>query len=386
MIPRHLSDLVLKMAGKMPIISITGPRQSGKTTLAKACFPHYTYVNLESPETRLAASTDPKAFLKQHQQGLIVDEVQRLPELFSWLQVLSDESGKTGEYILTGSQNFLLSRNISQTLAGRVFVSHLLPFSLSELSAANLLENDLDVTMVKGFYPRIFDKDIAPDLFYPSYNQTYLERDIAGLISMQNMTLFRKFMELLAGRVGQMINFSSLAIEVGVDYKTIQSWCSLLESGFMIFFLRPWHVNFSKRVVKSPKLYFYDTGLACNLLGVRSSDDLKRHWARGALFENMIISDVKKNLAHNADQTSLYFWRDNKGVEVDLLLVGPLETKAIEIKSGSTINASFFSNLEKFETYSDRPLSKFIVYGGDEIKKIKGTTLLPWREALSIPG
>lgn len=386
MIERRLSDVILKMAGKMPIISITGPRQSGKTTLAKACFSHYAYVNLESPETRLAASTDPKAFLKQHQQGLIVDEVQRLPELFSWLQVLSDESGKTGEYILTGSQNFLLSRNISQTLAGRVFVSHLLPFSLSELSAANFLEDDLDVTMVKGFYPRIFDKDIAPELFYPSYNQTYLERDIAGLISMQNMTLFRKFMELLAGRVGQMINFSSLAIEVGVDYKTIQSWCSLLESGFVIFFLRPWHVNFSKRVVKSPKLYFYDTGLACNLLGVRSSDDLKRHWARGSLFENMIISDVKKNLAHNADQTSLYFWRDNKGVEVDLLLAGPLETKAIEIKSGSTINASFFSNLEKFETYSDRPLSKYIVYGGDEIKKIKGTTFLPWREALSILG
>lgn len=381
MIKRDLAPLILKMAGKMPILSITGPRQSGKTTLAKACFPDYTYVNLESPETRLEATVDPKAFLKQHKRGLIIDEAQHLPELFSWLQVLSDESGKTGEYILTGSQNFLLAQNISQSLAGRVFISHLLPFSISEISAANLLDGDVNEVMLKGFYPRVFDKDIDPQLFYPSYNQTYLERDIAGLVSSQNMSLFRKFMELLAGRTGQMINFSALAVEVGVDYKTIQSWSSLLERGFMIFFLRPWHINFSKRIVKTPKLYFYDTGLACNLLGIRSSDELKKHWARGALFENMVISDIKKNLAHRAEQTPLYFWRDNKGVEVDLLLEGPLGTKVVEIKSGSTINASYFSNLEKFEKYSDRPLSKFIVYGGSENKNMKNTKIATWQHA-----
>lgn len=381
MINRELGELIREMAEKMPMVSITGPRQSGKTTLAKACFPDYGYVNLESPETRLAATADPKAFLRQHTRGLIIDEVQRLPELFSWLQVISDEGGKTGEFILTGSQNFLLKQNISQTLAGRVFVSHLLPFSLSELSAAKLLPDDVNETIRKGFYPRIYDRDIRPELFYPSYNQTYLERDIGSLVSSQNLNSFRRFMELLAGRTGQMINFSALAIEAGVDYKTIQAWCSLLETGFMIFFLRPWFVNFSKRTVKTSKVYFYDTGLACDLLGIRSADELKKHWARGSLFENMVIADLKKKLLHAADPTSIYFWRDNKGVEIDLIIAGALETKAVEIKSGTTINPAFFQSIEKFESYADRPVQKFIIYGGDQRQTIRQTTLLPWRDA-----
>lgn len=380
MIARQLGPLITEMAGKMPIISITGPRQSGKTTLAKMCFPGYDYANLESPETRLAAMDDPKAFLKQHSGGLIIDEAQRFPDLFSYLQVISDESGKPGEYIITGSQNFLLKQNISQSLAGRVFISHLLPFSMSELSAGNLLPPDVNEAIFKGFYPRLYDKDIAPALFYPSYNQTYLERDIGGLVSPQNMNLFRKFMELLAGRTGQIINFSALGIEVGVDYKTIQSWCSLLEAGFMIFFLRPYFKNFSKRIVKSPKVYFYDTGLACNLLGIKSAAELTKHWARGALFENMVISDIAKNYSNAGQQPSLYFWRDNKGVEIDLLLPEALTIKAVEIKSGTTVNSSFFSNLEKFERYPGTALSKILVYGGDRRQTIKGTTIVPWRE------
>lgn len=384
MIERELTDRIRQMAEKMPMISITGPRQSGKTTLVKACFPDYGYVNLESPETRLAATADPKAFLKQHTRGLIIDEAQRFPELFSWLQVISDESGKTGEFILTGSQNFLLKENISQSLAGRVFVSHLLPFSISELAAAKLLGDDADEIIHKGFYPRIYDRDIPAELFFPSYNQTYLERDIGGLVSSQNMNSFRKFMELLAGRTGQMINFSALAIETGVDYKTIQAWCSLLETGFMIFFLRPWFENFSKRIVKNRKVYFYDTGLACNLLGVRSPDELKNHWARGALFENMVIADIKKKLLHTSDPTNLYFWRDNKGVEIDLVIAGALQTKVVEIKSGTTINSSYFSNLDKMQKYADRPLSKFIVYGGDQPQSIRGTMILPWKDAAKI--
>ena len=379
MVDRKLSEIIKAMAGKMPVISITGPRQSGKTTLAKSCFSDYTYVNLESPETRLAASADPKSFLKYQGKGLIIDEVQRFPELFSWLQVTSDASGRTGEFILTGSQNFLLKQNISQSLAGRVFISHLLPFSISELASASLLPADADEAMLKGFYPRVYDRDIAPELFYPSYNQTYLERDIGEMVNPRNMNLFRRFMELLAGRTGQLINFSSLAIEVGVDHKTIQSWCSLLETGFMIFFLRPWFVNFSKRIVKTPKVYFYDTGLAANLLGIRSASELRRHWARGALFENMVIADILKNQSHAADQTPLYFWRDNKGVEIDLVIAGAVETKVIEIKSGSTINPAFFANLERFEGYADRPLSKFVIYGGDQRQSIRGTTALPWK-------
>lgn len=251
---------------------------------------------------------------------------------------------------------------------------------MSELSAGNLLPPDVNEAIFKGFYPRLYDKDIAPALFYPSYNQTYLERDIGGLVSPQNMNLFRKFMELLAGRTGQIINFSALGIEVGVDYKTIQSWCSLLEAGFMIFFLRPYFKNFSKRIVKSPKVYFYDTGLACNLLGIKSAAELTKHWARGALFENMVISDIAKNYSNAGQQPSLYFWRDNKGVEIDLLLPEALTIKAVEIKSGTTVNSSFFSNLEKFERYPGTALSKILVYGGDRRQTIKGTTIVPWRE------
>src|SRR5260221_4792676 len=357
MVSRDLKSILLTMAGKMPIISITGPRQSGKTTLSKMCFPDYDYVNLESPETRRAAEEDPKAFLQTHKQGLIIDEAQRMPDLFSYLQIVSDEKGKTGEYILTGSQNFLLKQTISQSLAGRVFVSHLLPFSLHELRQAELLPENPNEAILKGFYPRLYDKDIEPALFYPSYNQTYLERDIAGLVSATNINAFRKFMELLAGRTGQLINFSALSIEVGVDYKTIQSWCSLLETGFMIFFLRPFHKNYSKRIVKNPKIYFCDTGLACTLLGIKSADDVGKHWARGALFENMMVADCMKGFYNAGQRPPVYFWRDSKGLEIDLLIEESSGIKAVEIKSGTTINTDFFSSLEKIEKIAGDPLS-----------------------------
>lgn len=381
MIERQIAPLIVEMAGKMPLISITGPRQAGKTTLAKICFPDYQYANLESPETRLTATTDPKAFLTQHEKGLIIDEAQRYPELFSYLQVISDESGRSGEFILTGSQNFLLKKNITQSLAGRVFVSHLLPFSIAELTAARRLADNVNECMLKGFFPRVHDKDIAPALFYPSYNQTYLERDIGGLVAPQNINLFRKFMELLAGRTGQMINFSALAVEVGVDYKTIQSWCSLLEAGFMIFFLRPYFKNFSKRIVKSPKLYFYDTGLACHLLGIRSPEELSRHWARGALFENLIIADLAKDFSNAGQRAPFYFWRDSKGTEIDLLIPGVSHLTVIEIKSGTTINPGFLSSLERFQRYADTPLTKFIIYGGDLKQRVRDVTVLPWSAA-----
>ena len=386
MIHRDLAQIIVQMAEKMPIISITGPRQSGKTTLSKHCFPDYEYVNLESPETRLVALEDPKSFLRIHKKGMIIDEAQRMPDLFSYLQVLSDESGKTGEYILTGSQNFLLHKTISQSLAGRVFVSHLLPLSLHELKSAGILAANPNEAIHKGFYPRVYDKDIEPSLFYPSYNQTYLERDIAGLVQANNINSFRKFMELLAGRVGQLINFSSLSIEVGVDYKTIQSWCSLLEAGFLVFFLRPYHQNFSKRIVKSAKAYFYDTGLACSLLGINASIDVEKHWARGALFENMIVADCMKGFYNKGKREALYFWRDSRGLEIDLIIEDSTGVKAIEIKSGTTINADFFSNLEKFEKLSGRPLSKYIVFGGDSPIALRETRVLPWFETTGIIG
>lgn len=386
MISRSLQTIILEMATKMPIISITGPRQSGKTTLSKACFPDYEYANLESPETRLAAMEDPKSFLQSHKNGLIIDEVQRLPELFSYLQVISDESGTAGEYILSGSQNFLLMKNIGQSLAGRVFVSHLLPLSISELSQAKMLPPGPGKALLKGFYPRIYDKDIEPTLFYPSYNQTYLERDIAALVNPNNINTFRKFMELLAGRIGQLINFSAISIEVGVDYKTIQSWCSLLETGFMIFFLRPFHENFSKRLVKSPKVYFYDTGLACSLLGIKTVEDTTKHWARGSLFENMVIADVVKNFYNQGIRPPVYFWRDSKGLEVDLIIEESLRIKVVEIKSGTTIQPDYFSSLEKLEKMANRPVSKYVIYGGQLGSSRKGTTVLPWFEVEKLTG
>lgn len=378
MIQRDLTPLIQKMAGKMPVISITGPRQSGKTTLARHCFPDYTYVNLESPETRLFATEDPKAFLRQHQTGLIIDEAQRVPELFSYLQVASDESGRTGEYIVTGSQNFMLLRSISQSLAGRVFLTHLLPFSIHELAQAGQRPQTADEAMVKGFYPRLYDKDIAAPLFYPSYIQTYLERDIGDLVNPGNLLAFRKFMALLAGRTGQLTNFSSLGIEVGVDYKTIQSWCSLLETGFIIFFLRPYHRNFSKRIVKTAKVYFHDTGLAANLLGITSAANLQNHWARGALFENLVIADTLKGFYHRGQRPPVFFWRDSKGLEVDLIIEEGATLKAVEIKSGATVTPAFFTNLQRFAKLADGPLETSVVYGGETTQSLRGTRVLPW--------
>jgi predicted AAA+ superfamily ATPase len=378
MIKREIGTILLEMAKKMPIISITGPRQSGKTTLARQCYPDHDYVNLESPETRLVASEDPKAFLNNHRKGLIIDEAQRLPELFSYLQVISDENGKAGEFIITGSQNFSLMRSLSQSLAGRVFTSHLLPFSLRELKQARQLPKNVNELIIKGFYPRLYDKEIEPTLFYPSYEQTYLERDIAGLVNPTNLNAFRKFMQLLAGRTGQLINFSSLSIEVGVDYKTIQSWCSLLETGFIIFFLKPFHKNFSKRIVKSPKVYFFDTGLACSLLNIKSSADLEKHWARGALFENMVVADRLKNFFNTGQKPPVFFWRDNKGLEIDLLIEEANRLQAIEIKSGTTLTTDYLKNIDRFRKLVGDAVDTYVVYGGDTALSQKNTTILPW--------
>jgi predicted AAA+ superfamily ATPase len=380
MIKRELEPIILQMAQKMPIVSISGPRQAGKTTLAKMCFPHYRYVNLESPETRLAAVEDPKGFLRNNGHGLIIDEAQRVPELFSYLQAISDETGRPGEYILTGSQNFLFMRTISQSLAGRVFLTHLLPFSLHELDSAGRRPSGANNLMVQGFYPRLYDKQIEPGFFYPSYSQTYLERDIASLVHAGNLIRFRKFMELLAGRTGQLINFSALGVEVGVDYKTIQSWCSMLEASFIIFFLRPFHRNFSKRIIKSSKIYFYDTGLACHLLGITTAADVERHWARGALFENLVIADYMKDFFNRGVRPPLYFWRDNKGVEVDLLMEEAGTLKAIEIKSGTTVTGDYFTNIGKFSEMSGGDVTGYVVYGGDETSRRSNGMVLPWFE------
>ena len=373
------------MATKMPVISITGPRQSGKTTMARQCFPGYTYVNLENPDTFEDAVNDPRQFLTRHKKGIIIDEAQLLPNLFSYIQALSDESGKTGEYILTGSQNFLLSAKISQSLAGRVFVTHLLPFSLDELKKTKYWKEDAFEFIVNGFYPRVYDKKIKPELFYPSYIQTYTERDIRQIINVSNLHTFQKFMRIAAGRIGQLINFSNIANDIGVDLKTIKSWFSILETSFIIYFLPPHFNNFTKRLVKTPKLYFYDTGLACSLLGIKKKEDLMNHWAKGALFENMIITDMIKNYYNKAQTPPIYFWRDNTGNEVDCLLDEGASIKNIEIKSSATINADFFKGLNYYNSISkNNPENSFLFYNGLSNSKRSQAKVLSWKNTMDV--
>ncbi|TZF82215.1 ATP-binding protein [Pedobacter sp. BS3] len=385
MIARKLTKQITLMATKMPVISITGPRQSGKTTLAKQCFPQYTYVNLENPDTFDEAKSDPRLFLTQHKEGLIIDEVQLIPELFSYIQTLSDERNKPGEYILTGSQNFLLSAKISQSLAGRVFITHLLPFSLSELKNTEYWIENPDYFILKGFYPRIYDKDIPVDLYYPSYIQTYAERDVRQLVNVSNLHLFQKFMRLAAGRIGQLLNYNSMANELGVDLKTVKSWFSILETSFIAFFLQPHFRNFSKRLVKTPKLYFYDTGLACSLLGIKKEDDLNSHWAKGALFENLVIVDIAKNYLNNAQNPPLFFWRDNTGNELDCLIDEGLTVKSIEIKSATTLNNEFFKNLNYYNKLSGNDSENtFLLYGGNKNGTRKEAKVLSWKNTNEI--
>ncbi|MCL2651362.1 MAG: ATP-binding protein [Candidatus Azobacteroides sp.] len=371
------------MAGKMPVISITGPRQSGKTTVAKMCFPDYDYVNLENPDTLEEAKTDPRSFLTNFKQGLIIDEVQLLPELFSYIQTISDERNHTGEFILTGSQNFLLSAKISQSLAGRVFITHLLPLSIVELQEANLLSENYETHLFKGFYPRIYDKNIEPAMFYPSYIQTYAERDIRQIVNVSNLFLFQKFMRLAAGRIGQLLNYSNIANELGIDLKTVQSWFSILETSFVIFFLQPHHQNFSKRLVKTPKLYFYDTGLACSLLGIKQQEDLEVHWAKGSLFENMVIADLMKNYFNRAETPPIYFWRDNTGNEIDCLIDNGNLIKSMEIKSSKTISSDFFKGLNFYKNLNEKAKS-YLIYGGQRESAQNGTEVLSWNNTRKI--
>ena len=382
MIHREIGNVLVKMAEKMPVISITGPRQSGKTTLARMCFPEYNYVNLENPDMYEAAKDDPCLFLSQFKKGIIIDEVQRLPSLFSYIQTISDERNRPGEFILTGSENFLLSEKISQSLAGRVFVSHLLPLSISELERADLVKTeDMDATLFHGFYPRIHKMNIEPEMFFPSYIHTYVERDVRQRVNVSNLFLFQKFLRIAAGRVGQLINYNNIANEVGVDLKTIKSWFSILESSFIVFFLPPHFENFSKRIIKTPKLYFHDIGLVCSLLGIRKKEELTGHWSKGALFENMIIADLMKGFLNQGKRPSLYFWRDSAGNEIDCLIDTGSEIKCVEIKSGTTISSDFFKGLKYYRKLNSKA-APFLIYGGVANSIRSNATIFGWRNAV----
>jgi len=379
MIHRTLSDSILRLARKYPVVSITGPRQSGKTTLARHCFPDYQYVNLELPDIRSYAENDPRAFLKDFQRGLIIDEIQHVPKLFSYIQAFVDESGANGQYILTGSQNFLLIENISQTLAGRIAILRLLPFSRDELKKSPYDHKDLFKWIHTGFYPRIFDKHLEPNEFYPYYIQTYLERDVRSILNVEKLSAFRNFLGIAAGRTGQLVNLSSIANEIGVDQKTIKNWFSVLEASYIIFFVRPYHKNFNKRLVKSPKIYFTDTGLACSLLGIKTSDELNTHFLKGAMFENFILSELLKELSHKNLNGDMYFWRDNTGNEIDSIIEIPGGKDIIEIKSSQTISEDFFRGLDFFRKISGEDfVNYFLVYRGEESQSRSKARVISW--------
>jgi len=367
MIWRHLSAVIQSAAQTMPVVSITGPRQSGKTTLAKFAFPDYAYANLEHLPTRQFARENPVGFLKQYAQGLIVDEAQYVPELFSYIQVEVDRSGRNGQYILTGSQNFLLMEKITQSLAGRVAVFHLLPFSTKELENTEFqIDNPFDY-IVKGFYPRIYDQKTPLDLFYPSYLLTYLERDVRLLKNISDLAAFERFVRLCAGHIGQIFNQTSLSNDTNFSQPTIKSWLSVLETSFVAFLLPPYFRNFNKRLLKTPKLYFYDTGLACSLLGIRSASELENHPMRGPLFENFIVVECMKQFLNQGKRPNCYYWRDNTGHEIDLLIEHASRIFPMEIKSSQTLKTEFFKNLEFFQKISGTPPEQsFLIYAGTE--------------------
>jgi predicted AAA+ superfamily ATPase len=382
-IKREIAPKVSEALGQFPVVAVVGPRQSGKTTLCKMLRPDFTYVNLEDLSQRDFAKNDPKGFLETYKGGVILDEIQYAPDLFSYLQVFTDSREMNGEYLITGSQHFLLSEHISQSLAGRVAMFHLLPFSLSELKQGHFLYEGWTRYLISGSYPRKWLNKIEAVEFYDNYVKTYVERDVRLLKNVTNLDTFQKFIKLLAGRVGQLFNQSSLGNELGVDNKTINSWMNLLEASFIAFRLQPYHKNFNKRIVKTPKVYFYDTGLAAYLLGIRTEADFDFHFAKGQLFENFILLEKMKHSWNHRTHEHYYFWRDASGNEIDILIESGITLKAVEIKSAKTIHGDFFRSLAHFAKLNPRA-SFYLVYGGEEFQKRTEATVLGFNDLMLI--
>lgn len=396
MIQRTLAAKLKQAAKQFPVVTVTGPRQSGKTTLVREVFAKHEYVSLELPDQRSFALEDPRGFLGQFDKPVVLDEVQRAPDLLSYIQVLVDEHRDwTGRFILTGSQNFLLLQSVSQSLAGRCAVLHLLPFSLAELNRRKPLALDalgksvpknpkppsvgLLETLHTGFYPRIHDKHLAPRDWLAGYYQTYLERDVRNVLNVDDLETFSRFVRLCAGRCGQILSLSGLASDCGVSHTTARRWLSVLEASFVIILLRPHHRNFGKRLIKSPKLYFVDTGLLCYLLDVRSPKELLHRAERGAVFESYVISELYKNFAHRGEQPRLYFWRDSAAHEVDVILEAGKQLTPVEIKSAQTVASDFFDNLLYWRKLSeDENGPSALIYGGDTAFRRSGVCVYPW--------
>lgn len=381
MIPRIAANTFRRLARGFPIVALTGPRQSGKTTLAKAVFTDKAYVSLENPDEREFAERDPRRFLQRFADGAILDEVQRCPALLSWLQGLVDERGRMGDFILTGSAQFDLVSGITQSLAGRVGRIELLPLSMAELVQAGRIPHSLDDWLYRGSYPALYDRDLSADDWFPNYVSTYLERDVRQLIAVRDLTLFQRFVKMCAARSGQMLNLAALGADCGISAVTAREWLSVLEASYLVIRLPPYHRNFGKRLVKTPKLYFLDVGLMAWLLGIRDSAAIETHAARGALFETFVISDLVKQRFNAGKPVDLYFWRDNVGHEVDVLYETPRGLQALEIKSGSTFASDWPKPALKWRSFAGgEALDPLIVYGGDDVFEREGCRVAGWRE------
>jgi predicted AAA+ superfamily ATPase len=382
LIERTLAAKMIALAQKFQVITLTGPRQSGKTTLVKATFPALPYVSLEEPDIRQIALTDPRGFLSNYPAGAILDEIQNTPELFSYIQRLVDENRQI-QFVLTGSSNFLLMEKISQTLAGRTAVLHLLPFSFIELEP---VAEQYESQIFKGQYPRIYDRNIPPTDFYPAYIQTYVERDVRLMKNIGDLNTFIQFTRLCAGRIGQLVNYANLASDAGISPNTAKAWLSILESSYILYRLQPYFRNFNKRLVKSPKLYFYDTGVACSLLGIREESQISLHYMKGALFENLIINEFIKRNFNRGENHQPYFWQDNHGKEIDCLLVNGEKVTPVEIKSGKTMSTSYFDNLKYWRPLAALPEDQgYVVFGGEQSMQTSTGAFISWRHLDRIP-
>jgi predicted AAA+ superfamily ATPase len=384
MIKREAESELINLAKQFKAVAVVGPRQSGKTTLTRYIFRDKPYVSLENPDIRRFALDDPRGFLTQYKTGAVIDEAQRVPELFSYLQQILDEDDKRGKFILTVSNNFLLQESISQSLAGRIAYLYLLPFTFSELAAENT--KNLHSLMFSGFYPPLYDQSVEPDKWYQNYIRTYIERDVRQIKNITDLNAFERFLRLCAGRTGQLLNMNSLAIESGVDNKTIASWLGVLESSFILYRLHPHHSNFNKRIVKMPKIYFYDIGLACALLGIQNAEQLNYHPLFGNLFENFAVSELLKHRYNKAKSNNLYFWRDNTGHEVDIIIDTMGKLYPVEIKSGKTITDKFFTGILYWFKISGEKKGAIIYAGESGQKRSNNIDIVPWNKLESLTG
>lgn len=379
-IERNISKQFLSLSKQYPVLFLTGPRQSGKTTIAKHLFPEKAYFSLENPDTLEFALSDPRSFLSQSHKGMIIDEAQRAPKLFSYIQGFVDNDKRPGSYILTGSQNFLLLEKISQSLAGRVAILRLLPFSYDEYLREFDI-NNLESLIIKGMYPPIHDRGLTTTVWFDQYVSTYIERDVRSIKNIENLNTFQRFLKLCAGRSGQILNYSSLANDCGITHNTARSWISILEASYIVSLVPPYYENFNKRLIKSPKLYFLDSGLLCYLLGIHSVEIFAVHPLKGAVFETYIYGELLKTYFNTAHRAELYFWRDKTGHEIDFIAPQANKIISIEVKAGKTINLDYFKNLDYFATLAPST-EAIVIYNGDEEQRRSKAHVMPVGRAI----